>query len=269
MGVLNCTPDSFSDGGKFITPTAALAQAHKMAKSGADIIDIGGESSRPGAMSISIQEECDRVIPIIHLLKAELDLPISIDTRKTSVMQEAIKAGASMINDVGALQDEGAIALAAKTGVSVCLMHAKGPSQSMQHNPFYENVVQEVFDFLKARVNACLSAGLGREKIIIDPGFGFGKSLEHNLILLKNLTEFKKLNLPILVGLSRKSMIGDVLKSTIENRLQGSVSAAVIAYLSGATIIRTHDIAETKDALRMAQAISAMPYQNIREEINA
>ncbi len=269
MGILNCTPNSFSDGGQFLSRTAALAQAHKMINSGADIIDIGGESTRPGAEPVSAEEECERIIPIIEMLKAELDVLISVDTRKTLVMKEAIQAGASMINDVFALQDEGALALVAKAGIPVCLMHAKGSPQNMQHNPFYQDVVHEVYGFLKARVDACLAAGITPAQIVIDPGFGFGKSLEHNLALLKNLAEFKKLNFPILVGLSRKHMIGVILNTEVENRLYGSLSAAVIAYLGGATIIRTHDVSATKDALAIAEAVSATSYRTIQEEVEA
>lgn len=269
MGILNCTPNSFSDGGQFLTRTAALAQAHKMMNSGADIIDIGGESTRPGAEPVSAEEECERIIPIIETLKAELDVLISVDTRKTLVMKEAIQAGASMVNDVFALQDEGAMALIAKTGVPVCLMHAKGTPQNMQHNPFYHDVVHEVYDFLKARIDACLKAGIVPAQIMVDPGFGFGKNLDHNLALLKNLSEFKKLKFPILVGLSRKHMIGVMLNTEVENRLYGSLSAAVIAFLGGATIIRTHDVGATKEALTIAQAVSATSYRTIQEEVEA
>ncbi len=269
MGVLNCTPNSFSDGGQYLTRTAALAQAHKMINSGADIIDVGGESTRPGAEAVSAEEECERVIPLIETLRAELDVPISVDTRKTRVMQEAIKAGACMINDVFALQDEGAVELVAKTGIPVCLMHAKGTPKNMQLNPFYEDVLQEVFDFLKARIEVCLKAGIHPKQIIIDPGFGFGKNLDHNLILLKNLAEFKKLNFPILVGLSRKHMIGVILNKEADNRLYGSLAAAVIACLAGATIIRTHDVGATKDALAIAQAVSATAYRTLQEEVYA
>lgn len=268
MGILNCTPDSFFDGGQFLSRTAALAQAHKMVHSGADIIDIGGESSRPGAQAISPEEECDRVIPIIEALRSELAVLISIDTRKTLVMGEAIKAGAAMVNDVYALQDEGALQLLAKTGIPVCLMHAKGSSQNMQLNPFYHDVVQEVFDFLKSRIEACVKAGISLKQIVIDPGFGFGKNLDHNLTLLKSLAEFKKLNFPILVGLSRKNMIGVILNAEIEHRLYGSLAAMVMAYLSGATIIRTHDVGATKDALAVAKAIYSTSYKAIQEESN-
>lgn len=265
MGILNCTPNSFSDGGQFLTRTAALAQAHKMINSGADMIDVGGESTRPGAEPISAEEECERVIPLIQTLRAELDVPISVDTRKTLVMQEAIKAGASMINDVFALQDEGAVDLVAKTGIPVCLMHAKGTPQNMQRNPFYQDVLQEVFDFLKARIDLCLIAGVQPKQIIVDPGFGFGKNLDHNLTLLKNLAEFKKLNFPMLVGLSRKHMIGVILNKEVENRVYGSLAAAVIACLAGATIIRTHDVGATKDALAIAQAVSTTAYRSLQE----
>jgi dihydropteroate synthase len=266
MGILNCTPNSFSDGGKFLTRTAALAHAHKMVNSGADIIDIGGESSRAGAEPISAEEECERIIPLIEILKAELDAPISVDTRKLLVMQEAIKAGASMINDIHALQEEGALELVAKTGIPICLMHAKDTFQNKQVHPFYEDVLQEVFDFLKARIDACIKAGLFLGQIVIDPGFGFAKNLDHNLILLKNLAEFKKLNFPILVGLSRKHMIGVMLNAEVENRLYGSLAAAVVAFLSGAKIIRTHDVAATKEALVIAKAVASTSCRTIQEE---
>lgn len=266
MGILNCTPNSFSDGGKYLTRTAALAHAHKMVNGGADIIDIGGESSRAGAVPISPEEECERIIPLIETLRAELDAPISVDTRKLLVMEEAIKAGASMINDIHALQEEGALELVAKTGIPVCLMHSKNTFQNKQIHPFYEDVVQEVFDFLKARIEACLKAGLFVGQIVIDPGFGFAKNLEHNLALLRNLAEFKKLNFPILVGLSRKHMIGVLLNSEVDNRLYGSIAAAVVACLSGATIIRTHDVAATKEALVIAKAVCSTPYKTVQEE---
>lgn len=267
MGVINCTPDSFFDGGKFLSRTAALAQAHKMCNSGADILDIGGESSRPGAEPISAEEECDRVIPLIQILKAELDIPISIDTRKAVVMQEAIKAGVSMINDISALQDKDALDLIAQVGIPICLMHTKGSSQNMQLNPFYHDVVEEVFNFLKLRIEACLEAGISLSQLVIDPGFGFGKNVDHNLTLLKNLAEFKKLNTPILVGLSRKHMIGVVLNTEVENRLYGSLAAAVIAYLSGAMIIRTHDVRATKDALAITKSVSSITSRTIQEDI--
>lgn len=265
MGILNKTPDSFYDGGRYMTRTTALARAHKMVNSGADIIDVGGESTRPGADPVSIDEECSRIIPLIEALVAELDTPISIDTRKTAVMREALRAGVSFVNDVNALRDEGALECVAKAGVPVCIMHAKGSPKDMQLNPFYNNVLEEVYSFLQTRIEACIRNGMSLQNIVIDPGFGFGKNLEHNLSLLRNLSQFKKLGCPILVSLSRKHMIGVMLNAELSERLYGSISASVIAAMAGATLIRTHDVSATKEAMTIVQSVMAMNQQTVGE----
>lgn len=258
MGILNITPDSFSDGGRFIGKDAALSRARQMLEEGAAIIDIGGESTRPGARPVSVQEELDRVIPVIETLSAELPVPLSIDTSKPAVMREAVKAGAGLINDVMALRVEGALATAAELQVPVCLMHMQGKPRTMQQSPDYLNVVEEVRDFLRQRVEACLAAGMSLEHILIDPGFGFGKRLEHNLALLKNLKRLGDLEIPLLVGLSRKSMIGTLLGDVFVNeRLFGGIAAAVMAVYEGASIVRTHDIRATVDALKITMAVTS------------
>lgn len=256
MGILNVTPDSFSDGGLFINKDPAIRHVQQMIAEGADIIDVGGESTRPGATAVSVDEECQRVIPVIKAIREVTDIPVSIDTGKAEVMQESIFAGASMINDVNALRAENAVNVAAKLDVPVCLMHMQGEPRSMQHSPSYENVVQEVKDFISQRVEVCLDAGIKRENIIIDPGFGFGKTLEHNLSLFKHLDEFKSLNLPLLVGVSRKSMIGAVLDNApADKRLYGSVALATLATWLGAKILRVHDVKATADALKLCHAV--------------
>ncbi|MEN8180029.1 MAG: dihydropteroate synthase [Pseudomonadota bacterium] len=258
MGILNITPDSFSDGGRFINHDASLTRARQMVDEGASMIDIGGESTRPGARSVSVQEELDRVIPVIEALSTELPVPLSIDTSKATVMREAVGAGAGLINDVLALQAEGALAAAVDLSVPVCLMHMQGAPRTMQQSPEYLNVVEDVKDFLAERVKACLDAGVLRERILIDPGFGFGKTLEHNLALLKNLKRIGELKTPLLVGVSRKSMIGTLLGDvSVDKRLFGSIAAAVIAVLEGASIIRTHDIRATVDALKVTMAVTS------------
>lgn len=256
MGILNVTPDSFSDGGRFVSAPTALAQARRMVAEGAEIIDIGGESTRPGAAAVSLDEELERVVPVIEAIRNELDVAVSVDTSKPGVMKAAVAAGAGLINDVRALADEGALAMAAELKVPVCLMHMQGQPRTMQHDPHYHDVVGEVLEFLGRRVAAAEAAGVAREDILIDPGFGFGKSLEHNLSLLHNLERFQVLNLPVLVGISRKSMLGTLLDgAAADERLFASVGAAVIAALKGATILRVHDVAETRDALRVCQAV--------------
>ena len=256
MGVLNITPDSFSDGGLFLDSKSAVKQAQLMISEGAGIIDIGGESTRPGAPEVSIQDELSRVMPVIEALNAQIDLPISIDTSKPIVMKEACNAGASIINDVNALRAEGAIEMAANLGVDICLMHMQGSPRTMQENPTYDNVVNEVKDFFHERISTCKSAGIELSKITIDPGFGFGKNLCHNIALLKNLSEFKDFGVSILAGLSRKSMIGALLgEKDVDSRLIGSVTAALIAVENGADIIRVHDVAETKNALKVWEQI--------------
>lgn len=256
MGILNLTPDSFSDGGLFINKDKALNHVNQMINDGAQIIDIGGESTRPGASEVSVDEECRRVIPLIKTIREVSDIPISIDTSKTEVMQQAVAAGASMINDVNALRTEGAVELAAKLDVPVCIMHMQGKPRTMQHTPEYKNVVQEVKYFLKQRIDVCVKAGIKKENIVIDPGFGFGKTLEHNLTLFKHLADFKKLNVPLLVGVSRKSMIGTVLNNApADERLHGSVALATLAAWMNANILRVHDVKATADALKLCMAV--------------
>ena len=254
MGVLNRTPDSFSDGGRYFGFDAALRHAEEMLREGADVLDVGGESTRPGSEGVSVQEELDRVIPLIERLSA-LGAPLSADTSKPEVMREAVKAGAAMINDVYALRRPGALDAAAKSGVGVCLMHMQGEPRSMQKDPQYGDVTAEVAAFLKARAEAAEGAGVPEDAIVIDPGFGFGKNLEHNLTLLRRLPELATLGFPLLVGLSRKSMIGALSGGKpVEDRLGGSVAAAVIAVRHGAHIVRTHDVAATVDALKVTLA---------------
>lgn len=255
MGILNLTPDSFSDGGLFLSRDQAVSHALKMADEGADIIDVGGESTRPGTLAVSVQEELDRIVPVIEALRREVEIPISIDTSKPQVMREAVSAGAGMINDVKALREENALATAAELSVPVCLMHMQGEPRSMQVNPTYKDVVVEVRDFLSARRQACLDAGVDEKKILIDPGFGFGKTLEHNLELLRNLSELKSVGAPVLVGLSRKSMIGKAIGLPVDKRLHASVALAILAVRTGASVIRLHDVAATREAVRMVEAV--------------
>lgn len=255
MGILNVTPDSFSDGGQFNRLDDALKHALQMRDEGAEVIDIGGESTRPGAAPVSVDEELERVIPVIEKIRLRSDIAISIDTSKVQVMQAAIEAGASMVNDVNALHAEGAIELCARHQIPVCLMHKQGEPSTMQHRPHYEDVVDEVKQYLMERARACIAAGLPAEKICIDPGFGFGKTLENNLSLLKEMQQFCALDYPVLVGVSRKSMFGMLLGRDVEDRLIASTSAAVIAYQKGARFFRVHDVAETCDALKLCQAV--------------
>jgi dihydropteroate synthase len=255
MGVINVTPDSFSDGGAYPTATDAVRRALAMVTEGADLIDVGGESTRPGALPVPVAEELDRVLPVIEALTRELPVPVSVDTSKPEVMREALRAGAGLINDVRALQAPGALEVAATGQVPVCLMHIRGTPADMQNDPRYGDVVAEVWRFLAERIAACAAAGIGRERILVDPGFGFGKTLEHNLTLLRRLSEFHSLGAPLLVGLSRKSMIGKVLDLPVGERLHGSVAAAVIATWQGARIVRVHDVKPTVQALRFCQAV--------------
>ena len=241
MGVLNITPDSFSDGGDFFSPDLAVERAQQMVEDGADIIDIGGESTRPGAAAVSLEEELRRVIPVIETLRSSLSVPISIDTRKPEVMRAAVTAGAGLINDVNALQDEGALEVAAALKVPVCLMHMQGNPETMQDAPAYRDVVGEVIDFLMARVDACLGVGIARARILLDPGFGFGKTVEHNLQLLRHLDRLVARGLPVMVGLSRKSLIGKLLDLPIDQRLVPSITLAVLAVWQGGAIVRCHD----------------------------
>ncbi|NOQ80585.1 MAG: dihydropteroate synthase [Gammaproteobacteria bacterium] len=256
MGILNVTPDSFSDGGLFNHVETALRQAEKMHADGALIIDIGGESTRPGAKSVSESKELDRVLPIIEKIHQELDVITSIDTSKAVIMKEAANAGVGMINDVMALRADGALEAAQQTGLPVCLMHMKGEPRTMQSEPQYADVVYEVKDFLTQRIEQCLAQGIKKEQIIIDPGFGFGKTLAHNVTLFKQLGAFKELGFPVLVGASRKSMIGQITGKSIEERLAGSLALATLAAINGAAIIRVHDVAETVDAIKIANALT-------------
>lgn len=254
MAILNVTPDSFSDGGKFVGHDAALRQVEQMLKDGADIIDIGGESTRPGAAEVSITEELNRVIPVIELIRREFDTVISIDTYKAAVMKAAIEAGADIINDVRALQDEGAIEVAVKTQVPVCLMHMRGMPGSMQQLANYQQVTAEVLSFLLERANVCIKAGIAPGQIILDPGFGFAKTLAHNYRLLAEFGQFQQSGYAVLAGMSRKSMIGQLLNRPVSERLAGSIACATIAVMHGARIIRAHDVRETADAIAVAEA---------------
>ena len=255
MGVLNVTPDSFSDGGKFGTPAAALSQARRMVAEGAAIIDVGGESTRPGANPATLAEELDRVTPVIEALRRESPVFISIDTSKPEVMRAAVAAGADIINDVRALAEPGALDAAAVSGAGICLMHMQGEPRTMQDSPRYENVVEEVSAFLAARMRACRDAGVDAARLAIDPGFGFGKLAVHNLALLRHLASLDALGAPIVVGLSRKSMLAKLTGRKVEDRLAGSVALAAIAVLNGARIVRAHDVAATVDAVRVAAAV--------------
>lgn len=255
MGILNVTPDSFSDGGRFVSLDAAVQQALDMQEAGAAIVDVGGESTRPGAAPVSLDQELERVIPVIESISAELAVPVSIDTSKPEVMRAAVDAGAAMINDVNALQAESALKTARQCDVPVCLMHMQGLPRTMQQSPEYNDVVLDVADFLRRRVAACEAAGIPLQRLILDPGFGFGKTLEHNLQLLARLEMLQSLQLPLLVGISRKSMIGTLTGRDPLERVYGSVAAAVIAAERGASIIRVHDVAATVDALRVVEAV--------------
>ncbi len=255
MGILNVTPDSFSDGGQFDNPHTALRQAAIMAEEGAALIDIGGESTRPGADSVSEQEELDRVIPIVEAVRNVCDVPISVDTSKPAVMREAVAAGASMINDVYALQLDGAVEAAAELQVAVCLMHMQGEPRSMQQEPRYDDVVQEVGSFLEARIDSAVAAGLDEDLIVVDPGFGFGKTHLHNIELLSNLRQLRVRGRPVLVGVSRKSTLGEITDRKIDERMPASVAAAVVAVMQGASLVRAHDVRATVDALKVTQAV--------------
>ena len=260
MGILNITPDSFSDGGRYyqanqLSLDLVLKQAEQMLAEGADIIDVGGESTRPGAAVVSEQQELDRVIPVVEALVKKLGALVSVDTSNARVIQESATSGASMINDVRALQREGALAAAAKTGLPVCLMHMQGQPTDMQKAPAYTNVVDEVCDFLRERMAACVDAGIAKNRILLDPGFGFGKTLAHNLALLANLKKLSALGQPLLVGLSRKSLLLQLLNRDIDERLPGSLALALAAAERGAAIIRVHDVAATYDVLRVFDAL--------------
>jgi dihydropteroate synthase len=260
MGIVNVTPDSFSDGGEHATLEAAVAHGLRLAEEGADILDIGGESTRPGAEDVGVEEELRRVIPVIERLAKQTSLPISIDTSKPEVMRAAIAAGAGMINDVYALRREGALEAAAELGVPVVLMHMQGEPRSMQAAPQYDDVVADVHRFLAERIFAAEMAGIAKKKIVIDPGFGFGKTRDHNLLLLAQLERFAELGVPLLAGLSRKKTIGELTgREDPHDRVHGSVAAHLIAAQRGAKLVRVHDVAATVDALKVWNAVAAQP----------
>jgi dihydropteroate synthase len=262
MGILNVTPDSFSDGGQFIGLSQAIEHAQRMIEQGAGMIDVGGESTRPGAADVSEEEEIRRVVPVVEALATRTSVPISIDTSKPGVMSAAMAAGASLINDVRALQEPGALQAVVRTDAAVCLMHMQGQPRTMQHEPRYGDVVGEVTAFLEQRVEACLAAGIGRDRLVLDPGIGFGKRLEHNLALLAHLPRLGRSGLPLLVGVSRKSMFQALLGRPVEQRLAGGLAVATAAVLAGAVILRVHDVAETVDAIKVAQALLSAGYQS-------
>jgi len=254
MGILNVTPDSFSDGGRFQSREFALSRAEEMVADGAGMIDVGGESTRPGSPSVPAEQELQRVMPVLYALRG-LGTPLSVDTCKPQVMREAIIAGADMINDINAFRAPGALEAVAGSDCGLCVMHMQGTPQAMQHNPSYTDVVREVIDFLRERVDAMVAAGIARERICVDPGFGFGKTVEHNYALLRNIKRMRQeLGLPVLAGLSRKSMIGAVTGRPVEQRLAGSLAGALAALAHGARIVRVHDVAETVDAIKVWQA---------------
>lgn len=255
MGILNVTPDSFSDGGQYNRDQSAIKQTAIMLEQGASIIDVGGESTRPGATDVSLSEELDRVIPVIEKINSEFDTIVSIDTSKAEVMSAAVKAGAGMINDVNALRGEGALEAAVKSSVPVCVMHMQGAPRTMQTAPSYEHVTNDVLAFLTERIQTCVDAGMRREQLLIDPGFGFGKTLEQNCQLMRELDTFKNLDCPILVGVSRKSMIGQILDAEVDERLFGSVALETLAVWQGANIIRAHDVSAAVDAITITTAI--------------
>ena len=256
MGILNVTPDSFSDGGLFVTSSAIENQVLTMLAGGVDIIDVGGESTRPGAEKVPLSEELERVIPVIEWITKRFNTVVSVDTYKTEVMREAVKNGANLINDVNALQSEGAVSVAVDANVSVCLMHKQGTFLTMQNAPSYQDVLVEVKRFLLERARCCEAQGVAKDKIILDPGFGFGKTFAHNEVLFQNLEVLTSLNYPVLVGVSRKKMIAEILnESSTLNRMAGSVAAAVLATLKGADIVRVHDVKETVDALKVTMRL--------------
>ena len=255
MGIVNVTPDSFSDGGQFFNTTAALNHAMQLLDDGATILDIGGESTRPGAPDVSLEDELQRVIPIIKAIREQSDCIISIDTSKAEVMRQAIEAGADIVNDVRALQEDDALAVVAQyPDVAVCLMHMQGQPRSMQNDPHYDDLASEINDFFNQRIAACETAGIKQSQLILDPGFGFGKTLKHNYQILAQFNDYAQFGLPLLAGLSRKSMIGNLLNRDTENRLAGSLAVALIAAQNGAHIIRVHDVKETADVLGVYQA---------------
>lgn len=255
MGVINATPDSFSDGGRFNAPERALAQARAMVEAGADWVDVGGESTRPGAEPVPLQEELDRVCPVIEAIRRELAIPVSLDTSAPEVMREGARLGIDMINDVRSLEREGAVAAARDVDLPVCIMHRQGEPATMQDRPEYRNVLEEVLAYLDRRAGELKAAGIAGGNLLYDPGFGFGKTLAHNLALLDNLEAVVARGWPVLVGMSRKSMIGGVTGRPVEERMPGSVAAATVAMMKGAAIVRVHDVSETVDAARLIRAM--------------
>lgn len=260
MGVLNVTPDSFSDGGRYMAPQVAVAHAEQMIAEGADLIDVGGESTRPGAALVSADEELRRVIPVVQALAQKKSVPISVDTSKPEVIRAAVDAGAVLINDIRALRLPGALEAAVASGAAVCLMHMQGEPDDMQKHPQYGDVIAEVRDFLQERIRACTEAGMTSSRLLIDPGIGFGKAPQHNLTLLAHLHRLGELRLPVLVGVSRKSIIGALTGRAVEQRLPGGLALATAAVLAGVRIIRTHDVAATLDAVKVASALLAAGY---------
>lgn len=258
MGVLNITPDSFSDGGLWVSAENAIRHAEHMVEQGADIVDIGGESTRPGSKPVDAAEEIDRIMPVIEALVGR-NICVSVDTSKPEVMRASIEAGVAMINDIKALQAPDALQAVAEGGVVACLMHMQGEPGSMQANPYYENVVTEVKDFLRDRVRSARAAGIPLEHLVIDPGFGFGKTLEHNIALLRHLDSFLDMGVPLMVGLSRKSMLGKITGGEVGDRVQASVAAALLAIMKGAKIVRVHDVKATSDAIAVYNAVNGQP----------
>lgn len=257
MGILNVTPDSFSDGGQHVGVDAALRHAERMFAAGATLIDVGGESTRPGARVVSPIEELERVAPVVEAIARELDVVVSVDTSTPAVIRESARLGAGLINDVRSLSRDGALDAAADTGLPVCLMHMQGEPATMQNDPRYEDVTAEVLAFLRDRMAACAAAGIAAERIVLDPGFGFAKNLSHNLSLFKHMGQLHALGRPLLVGVSRKSMIGQALGRDVAHRLSGSLALAALAVANGASILRVHDVAETVDVVRMIAAVQA------------
>ena len=254
MGIVNVTPDSFSDGGRFFSVGKAIDHAWALIEEGADVLDVGGESSRPGAEPVSVADEIARTIPVIEAIRGA-GVPVSIDTTKSEVMHAALDAGASMVNDINAMHDHGVMQLIAESDVAVCIMHMQGSPRTMQEAPVYENVVGQVSQYLSARIDVALAAGVSLERLVIDPGFGFGKTIEHNLALLGGLREFSGFGCPVLAGLSRKSMLGEITGKPVNDRIHASVAAALIAIQRGASMVRVHDVAATRDAIAILQAV--------------
>ena len=257
MGILNVTPDSFSDGGRYNNLDAALRRAEQMHALGASIIDIGGESTRSGAAVVTVQQELDRVAPLVELITQECDVIVSVDTSTPAVMSESARLGAGLINDVRALKREGALEAAAATHLPVCLMHMRGEPQTMQDEPYYADVAAEVMAFLEERMSACAQVGIVAERIVLDPGFGFAKNTQHNYELFKRMSELHQLQRPLLIGVSRKSMVGNILQQPVDQRLYGSLALAVMALERGAKILRVHDVAQTMDVLRIFNAVQS------------